>query len=277
MPLDRARFEARVDRSGAPSHLAGREVAGWRRSGPRRRQVAHRGSSRVGDRERSCARRCPGPVVRRRTRLRASGPSTTRSTRQVVGITTFEEAIAARRRDDYRDLARSVEDRRHRRRRSASDSVAARSAPSTALEPTRPKRWPPSSPKSATDTDSVRQHDKQLTVDSLVAWYLEFARRGPRTRSLHTHRLRRRLLPLAQRTDRSQTGQLDHDGRARHGLRPHAPSRTVAQQDEQRPSTAERRVQMGKASPQGDQQPRRRIRVADQHAHATPHHRTRAG
>ncbi len=56
------------------------------------------------------------------------------------------------------------------------DSVAARSAPSTALEPTRPKRWPPSSPKSATDTTLYAKRDNQLTLDSLVAWYLEFAR-----------------------------------------------------------------------------------------------------
>ena len=58
----------------------------------------------------------------------------------------------------------------------ASHSVAARSAPSTAPEPTRPQRWPPLSPKSATDNTSVRQRDKHLTVDNLVAWYLEFAR-----------------------------------------------------------------------------------------------------
>ncbi len=120
----------------------------------------------------------------------------------------------------------------------------------------------------------VRQGDKQLTLDSLVAWYLEFARedRGLDHSTLtgyadaYSHWLKE---PIGhKRANSITTAELDN------GLRPDAPSRAVAQQNEQRPSTAERRVQMGKTSPQGDQQPCRWIRVANQPhiRHATPPH-----
>ncbi len=177
MPLDGARFESRVDRSGLHHiWLGARSPGGGGQVAVDSANCLPR-SSRVGDRERFCARRCPGLVVRRRTRLRASGPSTTRSTRR-----------SRRHHHRRRSVRREAPGRLPRSRPECgrtpasqpasigSDSVAARSAPSMALETTRPQRWRHRPTEIGDGHRLLRQDDKQLTVDSLVDWYLEFAR-----------------------------------------------------------------------------------------------------
>ncbi len=128
----------------------------------------------MGDQEGPCSRRCPGPVVCGGTGMRSSGPLATRSTRRVIGI-TIEEAIAARCWDDCRTEARSVEDRTDGRRRPTRTT-----SPHVPHRPRHSKRRGQSAcrarHRSRRRAPPASSDDKQLTVDDLVAWYLEVAR-----------------------------------------------------------------------------------------------------
>ena len=175
MPLDRARFEARVDRSGlhhmwlgarSPGGGGQVRVDGKLLTAARAAWEIENGPVPDGVRVLSCA---DEPACVRVDHLRLDQRAHVRRHRH--------------RRSDRREAPGRLPRSRPECGRSASQpasigsgSVAARSAPSTALEKTRPQRWPRLSPRSATGTTLYARRDKQLTVDSLVAWYLEFAR-----------------------------------------------------------------------------------------------------
>lgn len=200
--------------------------------------------------------------------MRSSGPLATRSTRRAIGI-TIEEAIAAR--CWGRTEARSVEDRTDGRRRPTRTT-----SPHVPHRPRHSKRRGQSAcrarHRSRRRAPPASSDDKQLTVDDLVAWYLEVARedRGLDHSTLtgyahaYSHWLKE---PIGHKRASSITmAELDKAfGRMRRaGL-----SRSRMNNARALLSGA---FKMGQASRQGDEQPRRWLRVADQHAHTASHH-----
>jgi integrase len=175
MPLDRARFEARVDRSGvhhiwlgARSPRGGGQVRvdGKLRTAARAAWEIENGSVPDGVRVRSCA---DEPACVRVDHLRldqramssASLPSRKRSPRGAGTIAAISPGV-------WKIGVTAGVDRLGQRRRTFRTIYGTRTDAATALAAL------------VTEVGDghrlVRQDDKQLTVDSLVAWYLEFAR-----------------------------------------------------------------------------------------------------
>jgi integrase len=175
MPLDRARFEARVDRSG-PHHmwLGARSPGGGGQvrvdakllTAARAAWEIENGSVPDGVRVLSCA---DEPACVRVDHLRldqramssASLPSKKRSPRGAGTITAISPGV-------WKIGVTAGVDRLGQRRRTFRTIYGTRTDAATALATV------------VTDVGDghrpLRQDDKQLTVDSLVAWYLEFAR-----------------------------------------------------------------------------------------------------
>ena len=175
MPLDRARFEARVDRSG-PHHIwlgarspggSGQvRVDGKLLTAARAAWEIENGSVPDGVRVRSCADE-PACVRVDHLRLdqRAISSASTRSrTRSLRGAGT----IAAISPGVWKIGVTAGVDHLGQRRRTVRTIYGTRTDATTALAAL------------VTEVGDghhlVRRGDKQLTVDSLVAWYLEFAR-----------------------------------------------------------------------------------------------------
>jgi len=175
MPLDRARFEARVDRSGIHHIWLGARssggsgqvrVDGKLRTAARAAWQIENGSVPDGVRVRSCA---DEPACVRVDHLRLdqrampseSLPSKKRSPRGAGTIAAISPGV-------WKIGITAAVDRLGQRRRTFRTIYGTRTDAATAL--------------AALVTEIgdghplLRQDDKQLTLDSLVAWYLEFAR-----------------------------------------------------------------------------------------------------